>query len=72
MEENYRMDPQDPVKDEGAQKGEAEGPAGHGSCCDECRRTCKRNFWTEVLRTVTKVAGVILAAFGLSSFEADD
>ena len=44
----------------------------HGECCEECKRTCKRNFWTEVLRTVTKVAGLALAAFGLSSFEADD
>ena len=72
MEEDYLMDPKDPVKEEGAQKGEAEGPAGHGECCDECKERCKRNFWAEVLRTVTKVAGVVLAAFGLSSFGADD
>ena len=38
----------------------------------ECKRTCKRNFWTEMLRTCAKVAGVILAAFGLSSFNEED
>ena len=43
----------------------------HGQCCDECKRTCRRNFWTEVLKTVTKVAGVVLAAFGLQSFGED-
>ena len=45
---------------------------GHGECCDECRRTCKRQFWTELLKTVAKVAGVVLAAFGLQSFSAED
>ncbi len=35
----------------------------------ECRRTCRRHFWTELLKTVAKVAGVVLAAFGLSSFD---
>ena len=43
----------------------------HGECCEECKRTCRRNFWTEVLKTVTKVAGVVLAAFGLQSFGED-
>ena len=36
---------------------------------DECRKTCRRNFWTEMLKTIAKVAGVVLAAFGLSSFD---
>ena len=45
---------------------------GHGECCDECRRSCKRQFWTELLKTVAKVAGVVLAAFGLQSFNAED
>jgi len=43
-------------------KGDRGGPCG----------TCKRNFWTQVLRTVTKVASIVLAAFGLSSFVEDD
>ena len=38
----------------------------HGECCDECKKTCKRNFWTEVLRTVVKVGTAVLAAFGLA------
>ena len=44
----------------------------HGECCDECKRTCKRNFWTEVLRTVVKIGTAVLAAFGLASGVADD
>ena len=48
------------------------------SCTDEeriraeCRKTCRRHFWAELLKSVAKVAGVILAAFGLSSFDAED
>jgi len=38
----------------------------------ECQRTCKRNFWTEILRTVFKVTTVVLAAFGVSSFASED
>lgn len=61
-------------KTKGAEPELGQQPAGdgqHGECCDDCKRTCKRNFWTEVLKTVTKVAGVILAAMGLQSFEED-
>ena len=43
-------------------------PIKHGECCDECRRTCKRNFWTEVLRTIVKIGTAVMAAFGLSGF----
>ena len=52
--------------------GEHRGEPTHGECCDECKLTCKRNFWTELLRTVTKIAGVVLAALGLQSFGAED
>ena len=45
--------------------------AEHGECCDECRRTCKRNFWTEVLRTLVKVGTAVMAALGLSSWVND-
>ena len=38
----------------------------------ECRRQCRRNFWTQLLTTVAKVAGVVLAAFGLQSFQTED
>ena len=38
----------------------------------ECRKTCRRNFWIELFKTVAKVAGVVLAAFGLSSFNEED
>ena len=48
------------------------GSSGHGECCEQCKRTCRRNFWTEVLRTAAKVAGVILAALGLSGFRQDE
>ena len=44
----------------------------HGECCEECKRTCKRNFWTEVLRTVVKVGTAILAALGLSGFGSEE
>jgi len=39
---------------------------------DECQRTCKRHFWTELFRAVIKVSTVLLAAFGLSSFQSED
>ena len=38
----------------------------------DCRRTCRRNFWIELFKSVAKVAGVVLAAFGLSSFNQED
>ena len=38
----------------------------HGECCEECKRTCKRNFWTTVLQTIVKVGTAVLAAFGLA------
>ena len=38
----------------------------HGECCDECKKTCKRNFWTTVLQTIVKVGTAVLAAFGLA------
>ena len=44
----------------------------HGECCEECKRTCRRQFWTEVLKTVAKVAGAVLAVFGLQSFQEGD
>ncbi len=44
----------------------------HGECCEECKRTCKRNFWTTVLQTFIKVGTAVLAAFGLASGVADD
>ena len=39
---------------------------------DECRKSCRRNLFVELLKTVAKVAGVILAAMGLSSFNEED
>ena len=39
----------------------------HGECCEECKKTCKRQFWTELLRTFIKVGTAVLAAFGLAS-----
>ena len=55
-------------------------PASCGGADDEleerirrdCRRTCRRNLFVELLKTVAKVAGVILAAMGLSSFNEED
>ena len=38
----------------------------------ECRKNCRRNLLVELLKTVAKVAGVILAAMGLSSFGEED
>ena len=42
-------------------------PIEHGECCEECKKTCKRHFWTEVLRTIVKVGTAVLAAFGIAS-----
>ena len=46
---------------------EKESPKEHGECCEECKKTCKRNFWTTVLQTIVKVGTAVLAAFGLAS-----
>lgn len=43
----------------------------HGECCDECKRTCRRNFWTEVLRTFVKIGTAVMAAVGLGSWVSD-
>ena len=39
---------------------------------EDCRRSCRRTYWIELFKTIAKVAGVILAALGLSSFEESD
>lgn len=41
----------------------------HGECCNECKSTCKRNFWTSVLNAIIKIATIVLAGFGLQSFK---
>ena len=38
----------------------------------DCRRTCRRNFWIELFKTAAKIAGVVLAALGLSSFNEEN
>ena len=38
----------------------------------ECRKSCRRNLLVELLKTVAKVAGVILAAMGWSAFGEED
>ena len=64
-----------------AEEEEREGrQASYGGADDEleervrrdCRRTCRRNLFVELLKTVAKIAGVILAAMGLSSFNEED
>ena len=32
----------------------------------DCRRSCRRNFWIELFKSAAKIAGVVLAALGLS------
>ncbi len=43
------------------------GGVGGGFSSDECKKTCKLHFWTEVLKTLVKVGTAVLAAFRLSS-----
>ena len=38
----------------------------------DCRRSCRRNFWIELFKSAAKIAGVVLAALGLSSFNEED
>jgi hypothetical protein len=38
----------------------------------DCRRSCRRNFWIELFKSAAKIAGVVLAALGLSSFNQED
>lgn len=40
----------------------------HGECCNECKKTCKRNFWTSFLNAIIKIATIVLAGFGVQSF----
>ena len=49
-----------------------ETPSKEHECCEECKRTCKRNFWTTVLQTFIKVGTAVLAAFGLASGISED
>ena len=39
---------------------------------DECRKSCRRNFWIELFKSAAKIAGVVLAALGLSSFNEEN
>jgi len=41
----------------------------HGDCCEDCKRTCRRNFWTSILNSIIKVSTIILAALGIQSFK---
>ena len=53
---------------------ESEQP-GHKSreeILDECRKSCRRNFWIELFKSAAKIAGVVLAALGLSSFNEEN
>ena len=43
------------------------GGVGGESVFDECKKTCKRNFWTTVLQTFVKIGTAVLAAFGIAS-----
>ena len=38
----------------------------------DCRRTCRRNFWIELFKSAAKIAGVVLAVLGLSSFNEEN
>ena len=38
----------------------------------DCRLTCRRNFWIELFKSAAKIAGVVLAALGLSSFNEEN
>ena len=58
MDENVEAPSQEPIE--------------HGECCEECKKTCKRHFWTEVLRTIVKVGTAVLAAFGIASCIEED
>ena len=49
-------------------RGVGEDRSGARSDCG----SCKRNFWTTLLQAVVKVSTIILAAFGLSSFQQED
>ena len=78
MEEHRCSNPQDTVDAEkSATSGAAETHETNRAELEEqfrkeCRKTCRRNFWIELFKTVAKVAGVVLAAFGLSSFNEED
>jgi len=76
MEKNRDDHPQNPVDAE-------KSPPCHGEADEtshaeleeriraDCKRTCRRNFWIELFKSAAKIAGVVLAALGLSSFNED-
>lgn len=84
--DQIHQDPvEDPIEGE-APKGTADGDSEQRADCEhcphwthgrdraeaECQRNCKRHFWTELLRSVTKIAGIVLAAFGLQRIDPQD
>ena len=79
MEKNHGGNPQDPLDAEKVPSCDGAKETNETECTDleervrrDCRRTCRRNLFVELLKTVTKIAGVILAAMGLSSFNEED
>ena len=62
----------DAVPQSPSPSGEGRGGAGREEILEDCRRSCRRTYWIELFKTIAKVAGVILAALGLSSFEESD
>lgn len=55
----------------GGREVEGARPEDRSGARSDCG-SCKRNFWTTLLQAVVKVSTIILAAFGLSSFQQED
>ena len=78
MEEHRCSNPQDPVDAEkSAASGATETHETDRAELEErvradCRRSCRRNFWIELFKSAAKIAGVVLAALGLSSFNEEN
>ena len=78
VEEHRCSNPQDPVDAaKSAASGATETHETDRAELEErvradCRRSCRRNFWIELVKSAAKIAGVVLAALGLSSFNQED
>ena len=82
MEKDYSLDPERAQlereeqagrrRDEDSDSSTAADGEGAPTSVEECQRTCRRKFWTELVAGIAKIAGVILAALGVSSFTTED
>ena len=79
VETDRHSNPQDPLDAEEVPSCNGANETDETECTEleervraDCRRSCRRNFWIELFKSAAKIAGVVLAALGLSSFNEEN